>query len=255
MSRVARVAAQAKINLLLRVLAQDVTGHHFIETVFLRLALADDVVVRVGEGVRGRSLDCGGDELPREGLGPMEANLAYRAACAYADATRWPTSFAIEVTKNIPVGAGLGGGSADAGAVLRALDALSPSPRGHHLVDFAPALGSDVAFLTIDSPMAFAWGRGERLMPLPVLVSRPVILIKPPFAISTRDAYGWLARDRGGTLVKADILPRSALDTWEGIDAIAENHLELPVIPRHREIDAMIAALRDAGASPAMMSG
>ena len=87
MSRTARVAAQAKINLLLRVLAREASGYHAIETVFLRLGLADEVVVRVGDDVRGRTLDCSGEALPDGGLGEPTANLAYRAACAYADAT------------------------------------------------------------------------------------------------------------------------------------------------------------------------
>jgi len=176
MSRVARVAAQAKINLRLRVLARETSGYHSIETVFLRLALADDVVVRVGDDVRGRTLDCGGAAMPSDGLGAVETNLAYRAACAYGEATGWPDRFAIELTKHVPVGAGLGGGSADAGAVLRALEAMSPAPLGRRLVELAPLLGADVGFMTIDSPMALAWGRGERLLPLPVLASRPVVL-------------------------------------------------------------------------------
>src|SRR3954464_3864000 len=130
MSRSARVAAQAKINLLLRVLAREASGYHSIETIFLRLGLADEVVVRVGDDVRGRTLDCGGDALPPGGLGETTTNLAYRAACAYADATGWPTAFAIELTKHIPAGAGLGGGSADAGAGLRRLGAWAAAPPG-----------------------------------------------------------------------------------------------------------------------------
>src|SRR6188472_3643240 len=125
--RVARVAAQAKINLRLRILAREESGYHQIETLFLRLMLADDVVVRIIDGAR--SLDTTGAVDPRQ-LGPVERNLAWRAATAYADATGWPAGFAIELTKEIPIGGGLGGGSADAGAVLRALDALAPTPIG-----------------------------------------------------------------------------------------------------------------------------
>ena len=117
----ARVAAQAKINLMLRVLAREALGYHQIETLFCRLALADDVVVRVTPGAR--TLDCRG-----AGVGPTERNLAYRAALAYAEARGWPDGFAIEIDKHIPVGGGLGGGSADAAAVLRALAALDPAP-------------------------------------------------------------------------------------------------------------------------------
>ena len=255
MSRSARVAAQAKINLLLRVLAREASGYHSIETVFLRLGLADEIVVRVGDDVRGRTLDVSGDALPAEGLGETTANLAYRAACAYADVTGWPNSFAIELTKHIPAGAGLGGGSADAGAVLRAFDALSPSPLGRQLPELAPSLGADVSFMTIDSPMALAWGRGERLFPLPALVSRPVVILGPSFAVATKDAYEWLAHDRGTYESRGGLLQPSELDTWEGIAAVAVNEFEPVVGRRHPAIPAYVDALRDAGALPAMMSG
>jgi len=254
MTRTARVAAQAKINLLLRVLARESSGFHGIETVFLRLGLTDDVVVRVGDAIHGRTLDCGGT-LPPAGLGDMKDNLAFRAACAYADATGWPTRFAIEVTKEIPIGAGLGGGSADAGAVLRALDALSPSPLGRRLVELAPALGADVAFMTIDSPMALAWGRGERLLPLPALAPRPLVLVVPSFSVSTKDAYGWLTHDRGSYEASAAVLSPTELDTWEGIAVVAANDFEAVVSRRHPAIAGYVDALRGAGALPAMMSG
>ena len=162
MTPVARVSAQAKINLILRVLAREASGYHSIESVFLRLDLSDQVTVRIAPG---RTLDCHGAALPTAGLGPMERNLAFRAAVAYAEAVGWPSGFSIDVDKRIPVGAGLGGGSADAGAVLRALDALCPTPLGSRLIELATPLGADVPFMTIDSPMALAWGRGERLFP------------------------------------------------------------------------------------------
>src|ERR1700689_1373632 len=102
-----RVAAQAKINLALRVLAREASGYHQIETLFCRIALADTVVVRIA--TQERSLDCRGADL-----GPIETILASGAPGAYAAARGWPTGFAIEVEKHIPVGGGLGGGSADA---------------------------------------------------------------------------------------------------------------------------------------------
>jgi 4-diphosphocytidyl-2-C-methyl-D-erythritol kinase len=249
------VAAQAKVNLLLRVLAREASGYHNIETIFLRLTLADDVIVRVGDGVHGRTLDCAGDALPAEGLGEMTGNLAYRAAIAYADATGWPSNFAIELTKKIPSGAGLGGGSADAGGVLRALDAMSPSPLGRQLVELAPALGADVGFMTIDSPMALAWGRGDRLLPLPALAARPMVLVIPALRVATKDAYGWLSHDRGAYDARSAVLQPTELDTWEGIEAIAVNEFEGVVSRRHPVITECVDALRDAGALPAMMSG
>ena len=98
-------------------------GYHSIETIFARIDLADDVIVRLGAS--GRSLDCHGADL-----GPPEQNLAYRAAIAYESATGWPETFAIEITKRIPVGGGLGGGSTRRRGGVRALDALAPQPLG-----------------------------------------------------------------------------------------------------------------------------
>ena len=100
----ARVAAQAKINLRLRILAREASGYHQLETLFLRLALADDVLVRATDGAR--SLDVDG-EVDVRLLGATERNLAWRAAEAYATVTGWPAGYAIELTKRIPVGAGL----------------------------------------------------------------------------------------------------------------------------------------------------
>ena len=157
--RTARTVAQAKVNLFLRVLAREADGYHQIETLFCRLELGDDVAVRVGVG--GRSLDCAGDALPTEGLGPVERNLAWRAAVMYADATGWPNDWSIEIAKRIPVGGGLGGGSSDAGAVLRCLNQLAPSPLSDdELLALAAPLGADVPFLTTRSPSVGGAVRG-----------------------------------------------------------------------------------------------
>jgi 4-diphosphocytidyl-2-C-methyl-D-erythritol kinase len=248
----ARVVAQAKINLYLRVLGKETSGYHSIETVFLRLDLGDEVRVRVATG---RSLDLSGPALPHSGFGPVEQNLAYRAAIAYADATGWPHGFSVEVEKHIPVGGGLGGGSADAGAVLRALDALSPHPLAARLVELAAPLGADVPFMTIESPMALAWGRGERLLPVRALDGRPVVLAVPPFSIATADAYSWLSSDRGPYEPTAAVLTPESLATWESLGMVAENEFERVVTRRQPVIADLVDELDAAGATLAMMSG
>ncbi len=248
----ARVRAQAKVNLLLHVLAREANGYHSIETIFQRLDLADDVRVTIEDG---RTLDCHGAGIPASGLGVVERNLAYRAAVAYSDATGWPNGFAIELEKRIPVGAGLGGGSADAGAVLRALDALSPTPLGPRLVEIATALGADVPFMTIESPMALGWGRGERLHPLPVLESRPVLIIVPDFPVATSDAYGWVSADRGSYEPTAGVITPDSIATWEGIAAVGSNDFEPAVARRHPRIAELVDELRAADALLALMSG
>ena len=254
MSSTARVAAQAKINLFLRILAREESGYHSLETLFQRIDLADDVVVRVGGSTR--SLDCAGPAMPSSGLGPVEKNLAFRAAEAYAQATGWPSGFQIEVEKRIPVGAGLGGGSADAGAVLRALDALSPRPLGEaKLLELATPLGADVPFLTSSSVLSLAWGRGERMLALAALASRHVLLIVPDFAVRTADAYKWLSERRGDRAVRAVSLSVAALTTRANVDALAHNDFEAVIGERDPSVSQIVRDLRGRGAAVAMLSG
>jgi len=251
----ARVVAQAKVNLLLRVLARDMSGYHQVETVFLRLALGDDVTVKAGG--RARSIDCDESELPVKGmLGLPEHNLGYRAAEVYREATGWPSGWVIEITKRIPVGGGLGGGSADAGAVLRALNAMAPTPvSAEQLARMAIGLGSDVPFLTGTDAMALGWGRGERLHRLPGLPIREIALGVFPFGVPTREAYAWLAASRTGDLPIESTIPGDLLSTWERAAKLASNDFE-PVVGRaHPPIAIALEALRRSGARIAQLCG
>jgi 4-diphosphocytidyl-2-C-methyl-D-erythritol kinase len=251
-----RVAAQAKVNLRLRILAREASGYHQIETLFLRLALADDLVVRATSGAR--SLDVAGEIDPRL-LGATERNLAWRAADAYASATGWPGGFASELTKRIPVGGGLGGGSADAGAVLRALEAMAPAPIGEPaLLAIAARLGADVAFLASSSAFALAWGRGERLLGLDAPEERELLLVLPSFAVNTGEAYGWLAAARDAGSAEGDssgALDARTLGDWTTIARLAINDFEPVVAARHPVIERVLTRLRELGCAPAMMSG
>ena len=249
----ASLVAQAKVNLALRILARERSGHHQLETIFQRLELGDEVRVRTD--VRHRSLDAEGPALPAGGLGPVERNLAWRAAAAYADAAGWPGGFAIEIDKRIPVGGGLGGGSADAGAVLRILDHLNPAPLGAaRLLELATPLGADVPFLASEAALALAWGRGERMLALPALPPREVRLVVPPFAIATADAYGWLG-DGAERVPRGAMLTAEELSHWAGVAAAAANDFEPAVFARHPALAATVARLRAAGARIALLAG
>jgi 4-diphosphocytidyl-2-C-methyl-D-erythritol kinase len=239
----ASTVAQAKVNLFLRVLAREANGYHQLETLFCRLELADSIAVRTA--VRGRSLDCTGEAIPAAGLGPVERNLAWRAALAFAEAAGWPNDWAIEVTKRIPVGGGLGGGSADAGAVLRCLNAIAPRPLSPtDLLTLAAALGADVPFLTLDHPLALAWGRGERMIALPLLPQRQVTLACFSFGVATRDAFAWLDAERTAEPVAPGLHRMDALSSWTHVAALAHNDFEGIVALRHPEIARTLALLR-----------
>jgi 4-diphosphocytidyl-2-C-methyl-D-erythritol kinase len=233
--RAARNLAQAKINLALRVLGKEADGFHAIETVFLRLELGDDIEVRVTNGKR--SLKC--YEM-RDW--PAEGNLGYRAAALYADETGWPKGFEIEIVKNIPIGGGLGGGSADAAAVLRILNGLAPKPISDEaLMGLGGVLGSDVPFLTSDYAMALAWGRGDRLLRLDPLPRRDVQLFFPPFGIDTAQAYTLLDEVRGDTAASPPELTTEMFADWNSAAKNSVNDFEPIIRARWPEIDALLS--------------
>ena len=256
-ARAVEVEAQAKVNLRLRILARETTGYHQLETLLLRLALSDTVRVRRTTAVR--SLDAVGDG-DISALGPPDRNLAWRAAEAYFAASGMDGGFAIEITKRIPVGGGLGGGSADAGAVLRALDAMADTPLGSpSLLDIAAPLGADVPFLASEHAYALAWGRGARMLALTPPPSRATLLIVPAFGVDTTAAYGWLADSRSGPDAAGDIgavaLDLEALTDWDRLALLTENDFERVVATRYPEIAEHVAALRNFDCVVAMLSG
>jgi 4-diphosphocytidyl-2-C-methyl-D-erythritol kinase len=254
--RAVQVAAQAKINLRLRILAREATGYHQIETLFHRIALADVVRVRRTSGER--TLDVSGD-ADAGAVGPTERNLAWRAAESYLSATGTSGGFAIELEKHIPVGGGLGGGSADAAAVLRALDAMADRPLGEaNLIRLASVLGSDVSFLASEHVFALAWGRGERMLALSPPPMRDVRLLLPPFGVNTSEAYGWIAadRDRANATLDALVLHPPQFERWDSLAHIAINDFETVVVQRHPEIARTLAEQRaDPSVELAMLSG
>jgi len=249
----ARLSAQAKVNLTLRVGPRRSDGYHELATIFARIELADDVVVRTLRG--GVTVTVRRAGVPDESVGPPDRNLAVLAARAYMREADWPTGCAIDIEKRIPVGAGLGGGSADAGSVLRALDSLSPSPLGlDRLTGLAATLGADVPFLTLDAPLALGTGRGDAVEVLDPLPARWLALVSPPFSISTADAYAWLDADRARRTLDADAV-RAAARNWDALAAVATNELQSPVAARYPVVEAYCDRLRRAGARLAMMSG
>lgn len=235
--------AHAKVNLGLSVLARRGDGFHEIETVMVRLTLHDDV--RVSRAEAGVQLEVEGATLP---LG--EDNLAVQAARAYLDAAGsgpGVAGLAIHLTKRIPVAAGLGGGSSDAAAVLRALARLAPA--GVDLQAVAAGLGSDVPFFVRDLGAALARGRGERLEPvsLPPLT---LVLAFPGVAVRAADAYALVQSFT--PRLKVDVLVERLA---AGGDPGLVNGLQPGVVRRHKVIREVLGALRAEGLRGASMTG
>jgi 4-diphosphocytidyl-2-C-methyl-D-erythritol kinase len=140
---------------------------------------------------------------------------------------------------------GLGGGSADAGAVLRALNAMAPAPLPtFHLLRLGSALGADVPFLTQEtSPLALAWGRGDRLMPLPPLPERPCLLFAFSTGVATADAYRWLTEEPAEAARAIAYRPEQ-LSCWADVELMAYNEFERVVLPRHAVIRGVVDGMR-----------
>ena len=179
-----QVAAPAKINLNLRVLGRNhATGYHDLETWMAPVTLGDELRVELMD-TRGITLTCSDPDLD-SGSG----NLAWQAAELFLRETGHSGGAAIELRKHIPHGAGLGGGSSDAAAVLKALNEQTGRPLdGPGLEKLAAQLGSDVPFF-VRGQAAMARGRGELLESRPLPAPLDLLLVKPPFGVETAWAY------------------------------------------------------------------
>jgi 4-diphosphocytidyl-2-C-methyl-D-erythritol kinase len=247
----AEVPAPAKVNLFLRILAREESGYHGLETLFCALSLADSV--RVQRGAPGIRLHVEG----AVDTGPPERNLCVRAAERFYAALGEAPAVDVHLAKRIPSAAGLGGGSSDGAAALRALNALHGEPLHRAaLLRTAIALGSDVPFFVCGSALALAWSRGERLLALPPLPPRPVIVAHPGVAMPTPQAFRRIAERRGGGYVPdARALALDSLRDWNSVAALAENDFEAVVAEEIPFIGLAKSALRQGGARIAMMSG
>lgn len=176
--------AFAKINLTLDVLDKRPDGYHDIRSVMQTISVRDDIEIDVDTG-KPWELFCTNENIPCD-----ERNLAWKAAKVYCDALgKDPNGITIRITKRIPTEAGLGGGSADAAAVLRALNRYYGNPLSVlALAELGAQVGSDVPFCTLCGT-AMVEGRGERLRKLPDMPDCCFVICKPAFSSSTPELY------------------------------------------------------------------
>lgn len=233
------LAAPAKVNLFLRVLARESDGFHSIETLFCRIDLADDLTAERRDGT-GVTLDVEGADT-----GPPEENLAVRAARLVLEATGGRFGVHLALRKKIPVRAGLGGGSSDGAAALAAVNQLAGNAVPHHeLLQFAARLGSDLPFFASGASLAVGWGRGERMMVLPPLPKAPGLLVIPEQGVGTAEAYRWVDGAREGAGRRGALaLDGPSLGSWKEIARMAGNDFEAPVFGRFPPLRAAFEAL------------
>lgn len=246
-----------KVNLLLNILSRRPDGFHELETVFQPVAICDTLTVETSPSA-GITLTCSQPALPVDG-----SNLVYRAAACFLEALSEPAAgVRIHLEKQVPLAAGLGGGSSNAATTLLMLNELfgRPLPQ-NRLQQLAAGLGSDVPFFLQSRP-AVATGRGEIVAPLepfPVLAGAGLFLVHPGFGVSTAWAYQSLARfpeARAGRAGRAreliHALQRGRLDE---AGAQLYNSLEAPVLDKYPILALYQDFFRRHGAAGSLMSG
>ena len=265
-----RVRALAKINLSLRVLGVRADGYHEVRTTLQSIALHDTLTFQAAPGAF--RIECDDPACPtdRTNLVWQAAERMWRAASRRVA----PRDLVVRVAKRIPMQAGLGGGSSDAAAALRALAALwrVPMSRGR-MRSIASALGADVPFF-FEGGTALGLERGDLLFPLLDAPASWVVLVIPVFGVSTREAYGWLDRDRRAeepvkklvTAETAETAEKKILSTLgelcvlrgrtsDFLTASGGNDLQAPVSRHHPDIARLVGALARRGAWQAALSG
>ena len=249
----------AKVNLFLRIVAREDTGYHQIETLFQAVGLCDRVDARPGE--EGITLEVRRESGGADGegvigaLGDPEANTVMRAARAFYAATGLDPAVALMLTKSIPAGTGLGGGSSDAAGTLAALNAMHGSPLcPADLVAAGGRVGADVPFFSGGAATALAWGRGDRMLGCPSPPPAPIVLAVPRERISTAAAY----REASAMLrlpAPAGALGSVGSQSWDALAALQWNDFEGAVFARLPAVAAVREAMSGAGATIARMTG
>ena len=243
-----KLAAHAKINLSLDIVGEREDGYHLLRMVMQTLELADEIEVR--------KIESGGitTSTDSEAVSDDKTNLAYRAAELLLKEFEIKDGVDIRIKKNIPVAAGLAGGSTDAAAVLKAVNELfGLGLTKEELAKRGVGLGADIPYCIYGGTM-LSEGIGEKLTPLKPIKNIPVLLVKPHRGVSTAEVYK-AYRDEN-VAVRPDTEGLVAAINSGGFDGkMLANVLESVTIPMVPEIEAVKRRLIELGAYFSMMSG
>lgn len=256
-----KVSCPSKVNLFLRILAREESGYHQIETLFQALTLSDEV--RVREGDTGIDITIIEAEWRPFDLGDLagldsQDNTVVRAIEVFFDAIGRSPSVSVELTKAIPIGTGLGGGSSDAAGTLIALNHLYDCPLEHNaLIELGGRLGADVPFFCTGALSAIAWGRGDHVLPRTPLPPAALALVVPRQRFTTANAYHEAS---GGLDLPAGSAYLRGLDSgdWKTLGALAArlgNDFERTAFERLPVLADVKAALIKEGAFVAGLTG
>ncbi len=243
--------AFAKLNLTLDVLGKREDGYHDLQSVMQTISVRDDIEIDIGTGKPWKLL-CTNQDIPTD-----ERNLAWKAAEVYCQALNLdPNGIEIRIQKRIPSGAGMGGGSADAAAVLRALNRHYNSPLSlFALAELGAQVGSDVPFCVLCGT-AMAEGRGERLRKLPDMPQCIFVVVKPEFSVSTPELYRKL--DEVGVGARPNNQAMESALLAGDLEKVCQNLCNVfdPVVTQeHLELNYIKSVMHQYGAAGYQMTG
>ena len=246
------VPAYAKVNLRLNILGLRSDGYHELRTIFQTISVHDTLSLEVGRNAHIELRIVGNPALAGEA---GRDNLVYRALDELCRELRIKHGLRAVLTKRIPVGRGLGGGSSDAAATLIALLKLTGKRiEADRLVEIASRLGADVPFF-LRGGRALGIGRGDEIYPLPDVARASILVVSPSdIAVPTRDAYRWLAR-RLTKRPDPTKLWRFCALCWSPQGGALSNDFEAAVFPRYTRLAAIKRELLRQGAAEASLAG
>jgi len=240
-----RLRAPAKVNFRLDVLRRRQDGYHDLRMIMQRIDLCDELEISASREP-GIGLTCDGADIPAD-----SSNLVWRAASEILKLSPVKTGLQIKLKKNIPVAAGLGGGSSDAASTLMGLNKLLKTGlTDEELMSIGVRLGADVPFFIFKKP-AVAEGIGEKLTPLEQIPKLWLLLVNPGIHVATSWAYRNLNLTTEKVAAKLPFLYKSPEDVSE----ILSNDLEAVTIEQNPVIAVIKGLLLSAGAAGALMSG
>ncbi len=242
--------APAKINWFLKIIGKREDGYHDLVSVMQCVNLYDILTFAYADTI----------ELVSDMDIPPGENIVFKAASSLKENTSYPGGAKITLTKNIPSGAGFGGGSSDAASTLLGLTRLwGLKLSGMALHDIAAEIGADVPFF-LNGPCALAEWRGEKLSPFKMHSSAVLLLVKPSVSVSTAEAYSWFDLGQGEKLTKKTIDIKLLIQVFtrqdfHQYDNLLDNDLEPAVAARYPVIREVKDRLLNSGAIIAAMTG
>ena len=244
-----REKAYAKVNITLDVVGKREDGYHLLKMIMQNIDIYDVITIEKIES--GIEITCNKPYVPTDGR-----NLAYKAAKLFKDTFNITSGVSINIKKNIPVAAGLAGGSTDCAAVLKIMNKLfQVNADNEKLMELGVKLGADVPYC-INGGTALCEGIGEILTPLKPFKNHIIVLVKPPFGVSTKDVYKNFDLGRVKNHPETDkVITYMNEDNLYEVAKNMKNLLENVTLKKHKVISSIKSEMESLGAIKAMMSG